>query len=58
MCKFKYDFSNGITLNILIIYGKDPNIKKRIFWSSNYKIARSYVFPYYAGVRLPLQTAA
>ena len=27
MCKFAYDFSTGIPLNILIIYGKDPNFK-------------------------------
>ena len=25
MCKFAYDFSTGIPLNIFIIYGKDPN---------------------------------
>ena len=28
MCKFTHDFSTGIPLNILIIYGKDPNFKK------------------------------
>ena len=27
MCKFAYGFSTGIPLNILIIYGKDPNLK-------------------------------
>ena len=27
MCKFVYGFSTGIPLNILIIYGKDPNFK-------------------------------
>ena len=29
MCKFAYGFSTGIALNILIIYGKDPNFKAR-----------------------------
>ena len=27
MCAFMYGFIIGIPLNILIIYGKDPNIK-------------------------------
>ena len=28
MCQFAYDFSAGIPLNLLIIYGKDPNFKR------------------------------
>ena len=27
MYQFAYDFSAGIPLNLLIIYGKDPNLK-------------------------------
>ena len=27
MCQFAYDFSIGMPLNLLIIYGKDPNFK-------------------------------
>ena len=26
-CKFTYDFSTGIPLNILITYGKDPKVR-------------------------------
>ena len=29
-CKYAYDFSTGIPLNLLIIYGKDPNFKARV----------------------------
>ena len=31
MCKFVHDFSTGIPLNLLIIYGKEPNFKGCIY---------------------------
>ena len=35
MCQFAYDFNAGIPLNLLIIYGKDPNFKKLRIDSGN-----------------------
>ena len=31
MCQLAYDFSTGIPLNLLIIYGKDPNFKTAFY---------------------------
>ena len=45
MCKLTYGFNTGIPLNILIIYGKDPNFNKSKFITISGMTVNFHAFP-------------